>query len=300
MTVDETKQAQFAFSGIDRWHKAGYTGQGVVVWNRETDGGHGKTTRSVIEKIAPGALVLSASINAAFRGDELLYCEAGGKPIEDFIKENNVKVINSSISEAKDSAGYRELWKRLVKEYNLIICNAAGNYGAEGVKSDIPAEHSMQIGAVTLVDGKPRITYYSSIGEEVDFANFTLWLSGTSFSSPYTAGMCALLVERYGKQITQDEVYAMLKRDACDAGEPGDDIYYGWGVPTMPDLNKRYITLTIGDEIMYVDGKAIPLDTAPIVDENNRTLVPIRAIAEALGCEVGWIGAEKKVTITEG
>ena len=50
---------------------------------------------------------------------------------------------------------------------------------------------------------------------------------------------------------------------------------------------------TIGGE-----NKNIEIDVAPqIVDD--RTLVPVRAISEALGCTVGWDGDTRTVTITK-
>ncbi len=39
-------------------------------------------------------------------------------------------------------------------------------------------------------------------------------------------------------------------------------------------------------------------DVVPCLDENDRTLVPIRFISEAFGAEVGWDGATQTITIT--
>ena len=36
-----------------------------------------------------------------------------------------------------------------------------------------------------------------------------------------------------------------------------------------------------------------------IIDENNRTQIPIRAIGEMLGCDVDWNGDSQTVTITK-
>ena len=47
---------------------------------------------------------------------------------------------------------------------------------------------------------------------------------------------------------------------------------------------------------MYVNNKAIELDTAPFV-LSERTLVPVRAVAEGLGCEVDWDGRYNLVSI---
>jgi hypothetical protein len=49
---------------------------------------------------------------------------------------------------------------------------------------------------------------------------------------------------------------------------------------------------------VYVDGNSVSFpDQRPFIDKNNRTLVPIRFIAEEMGAEVGWDGKTELVTI---
>jgi len=62
---------------------------------------------------------------------------------------------------------------------------------------------------------------------------------------------------------------------------------------------KSVILLKIGSRTMYVDGKPIILETAPII-LHSRTLLPIRAIIEALVGTVGWDATTKKATVTLG
>lgn len=58
--------------------------------------------------------------------------------------------------------------------------------------------------------------------------------------------------------------------------------------------------LTIHPEIsVKVDGGKVYFDQLPQI-VNDRTLVPLRAIFEALGAEVGWDGATRTVTATKG
>ncbi len=57
------------------------------------------------------------------------------------------------------------------------------------------------------------------------------------------------------------------------------------------------ITLTIGEPAMYKNGEAVPLDSVAVI-VNSRTLVPLRAVSEALGCTVGWDGEKRIVSIT--
>lgn len=54
--------------------------------------------------------------------------------------------------------------------------------------------------------------------------------------------------------------------------------------------------LTIGKNVLYLDGDEIPLDAAPEIF-NNRTMLPIRAIAEAVGASVEYDPENKTVTI---
>ena len=63
--------------------------------------------------------------------------------------------------------------------------------------------------------------------------------------------------------------------------------------------NDKTISLTIGNPKMTVDGVEQNIDengTAPII-ENDRTMLPLRAIAEELGAKVAWDEATKTVTI---
>jgi len=74
----------------------------------------------------------------------------------------------------------------------------------------------------------------------------------------------------------------------------------GWDDATKTvtsELSGVKISLAIGSNQLYVNGTAKEIDVpAMIIDE--RTLVPVRAISEAFGCEVGWDGETKTVSIT--
>ncbi len=63
--------------------------------------------------------------------------------------------------------------------------------------------------------------------------------------------------------------------------------------------NDSEISLSIGSDEMWVDGKCITLDAVPFV-QNDRTLVPLRAISEALNCNVKWDADDFAVIIIGG
>jgi outer membrane protein assembly factor BamB len=63
------------------------------------------------------------------------------------------------------------------------------------------------------------------------------------------------------------------------------------------EITQTVIILKIGNTTFIVNGVQNTLDSPPVI-KNNRTLLPIRVIIEALGGSVSWDGTEKKVTIT--
>ena len=65
------------------------------------------------------------------------------------------------------------------------------------------------------------------------------------------------------------------------------------------EITETVIILQIGNSTFTVNGISNTLDSPPII-KNSRTLLPIRAIIEALGGTVGWDTTAKKVTVTLG
>lgn len=63
-------------------------------------------------------------------------------------------------------------------------------------------------------------------------------------------------------------------------------------------LGNRKVILTIGQPLAYMNGQAILLDTPGFI-VNQRTMVPIRFIAESLDAQVNWDGNTNKVIITK-
>jgi len=56
------------------------------------------------------------------------------------------------------------------------------------------------------------------------------------------------------------------------------------------------VELTIGNRLASINGSPINLDV-PAMVVNGSTMVPIRFISEALGAQVGWLAADRLVTI---
>ncbi len=64
---------------------------------------------------------------------------------------------------------------------------------------------------------------------------------------------------------------------------------------TQPRI-RRTIDLTVDSTLMVVDGTSVTMDVAPVIRE-DRTLLPLRALVQALGGSVAWNGKTSQVTV---
>jgi hypothetical protein len=62
------------------------------------------------------------------------------------------------------------------------------------------------------------------------------------------------------------------------------------------DCAGRSVEMTIDSKMMYVNSFAQEMDIAPQII-NERTVLPIRFVSEALGCAIEWIGSTRQVVI---
>ena len=66
----------------------------------------------------------------------------------------------------------------------------------------------------------------------------------------------------------------------------------------LADANVQKIELQIGDKASAVNGRTVMNDVAPII-VNDRTMIPLRFVSEALGAQVDWNEAARNVTIKQ-
>lgn len=317
--MDELVLKQKTYDRTLEWNEAGWDGSGVVIWDVESLNTHGKMTYARLLDAAPGATVLNYphSMKCTSKGIEYEYIVMEDEThlsADEFIGLKGVSILSHSHGGSSDRNVSRvELYKNLQEKYNLAYFNSAGNDGSDGVKGGaLPESLSIYVGAAIVFAGNfddIRMAHYSSLGdeyEEVDFTHFvgpSGW-SGTSFSCPYLAGIGALLQQRYGKDMTQNEMYAYFKMCAkpIDSGHMVNDKYdywSGYGMPILPPVDKKLITMKIGSKKYKVDGEHKQMDTAPFI-KDQRTFVPIAFAAIALGAQVSWNSKNRSVTIIKG
>ncbi len=73
--------------------------------------------------------------------------------------------------------------------------------------------------------------------------------------------------------------------------------------PTSEPVEQAVLTVTSTADglIVATNGKEVDFgEELPFIDENGRTQIPIRAVAEALGCEVSWDEETYTATLTKG
>jgi hypothetical protein len=291
---------QREYVNIPAWHEKGYLGQGLSVFCDDVGGNHVSIVADIIQTILPKARIYTGSIGYTQKSSEITDCtisctETGERlPFDEFIKKYEINLINNS----KDGGRGTEVlpiakyMKDKIKEHNLIFCGAAGNDAGQPTTQSFNGA-CIVVTSCNLKKGVPAWSYCCT-GGNVDFAMFSGFAPGTSFASPFLLGMAGLLRCKY-PGITQDEVYEYFKTHCEDILAPGKDVESGWGLPIMGDP-KTIIKMQINNKTMDVDGRKVVLDQGPII-QNRRTLVPIRAISEALGAEVGWDDKTKTVTI---
>lgn len=66
-----------------------------------------------------------------------------------------------------------------------------------------------------------------------------------------------------------------------------------------PDAKAQKVELTIGSTAMKVDGTTVTMDVAPLIYQ-NRTFVPLRAVAQAFGGDVNFDNDSRVITIKLG
>lgn len=278
---------EFDLSGITRWHKLGYTGKGIRIANLEgTDPSlwffngkikdpfgnisgvgrnyHGHQTADILHQVVPDADIYILS-NSGRYGSKT----AEGKFIEEsipFMESEKIHLVNASLG-GVDNRILNERIKQ-AQSHGVTFITSAGNKAEEGAGGYARSGVWIAVGAVHL-SGKGEILHagYSSIGEEVDFTQFSglyvhdarkgyedrvFPVQGTSFSSPMLCGMLALVqqlfLEKAGRTLYQDELYEFMKDYSVDLWESGHDAKSGYGLFILPNPDNIDVWKYVGKE----------------------------------------------------
>jgi len=136
-----------------------------------------------------------------------------------------------------------------------------------------------------VVTPAPGETKYTTVFKIGDMSYTVNGVAATADVAPYIKGDRTMLPIRYA---------------ALAAGVLESNIFWN-GADQSVILIKgdRIVKLVIGSTTMTINGVAFPMDAAPEVVDPGRTMLPLRAVAQALGCDVAWDAATQAVTITQ-
>ena len=79
-------------------------------------------------------------------------------------------------------------------------------------------------------------------------------------------------------------------------------VYAGWSNGAeVVDENAPLLVVTINETKYQLRGRNMEMDSAPFIDENDRTMLPVRVVANALGIsddDIAWDDATKTACFT--
>ncbi|GJQ24338.1 hypothetical protein BIY37_03800 [Candidatus Brocadia sapporoensis] len=153
-----------------------------------------------------------------------------------YAADHGAKVINISIAGSSSSTTLQNAvnyaWNK-----GVVVIAAAANNSTSTPYYPAACNNVVAVSATTSSDA---IASFSNYGNWIDVAAPGVSIktttngggygtgSGTSFSSPITAGLAALILS-VNPALTNSQVVAIMTGNADDLGSPGFDIYYGYG-----------------------------------------------------------------------
>ena len=188
--------------------------------------------------------------------------------LTDIINEavrNNIVVVASAGNDGAEQIAYPAAYDNVIAvsalSTNLInVEEVNGEYTITNPYDLITAKESTKEN-LSIAD-------FSNYGNEVDFSapgDIILSLvphdsgmvdhpmmAGTSQASPHIAAAAAT-IKSYNKELTNNEVYAILEHYSLDLGNKGKDTYYGNGMPCFRNFEECTCGCERCDEI-YCDG----------------------------------------------
>ena len=315
--IPENKD-MFVRCGLARWQTKGYQGQGVkiAVIDQECQsdkdmegwakfplgewktGGHGVRVAKALHEVAPKTEIHCFSYLGADDNQR--------RKIVDYIIHNGYDLVNISLAVINSKNEPLEL----LKNTNIPVIAASGNDGKENFLK-YPASENWTIAVGAFSENLNQVANYSNGGDGLDCLGYggvyhlntkgkAVEFTGTSCAAPFVTGMLACWLS-YCKEIdyrpTRQQVKEFVISHCLDYEEEGKDRRSGYGLFILPNkLEPVRISMKLGEKTAIVNGKTVPLDVAPLT-KNDRTMVPIRFVSEALGAQVDYIDKEQKVEI---
>jgi thermitase len=204
------------------------------------DHGHGTHCAGIIAAVLNNNVGIAGLAQVRVMAEKVL--NSGGAGTWDWVANGIINATDCGadiISMSLGGYGDSELVHEAVKyayDAGVLVIAAAGNDNTN-MKS-YPAGYDEVI-AVAATDQYDNKAWFSNWGDWIELAapgvdiystvpwGYESW-SGTSMAAPHVSGVAALIWSRYPNK-TNDWVRLWLRHTAEDLGDPGFDLYYGYG-----------------------------------------------------------------------
>lgn len=279
-----------ANAGVDGWH--GTFVAGVIA----AQVGNGLGT----DGVAPDVTLLPIGITKNGDATIAMLIQA-----IDYAVEQGVDVINISLGSKARNESLEEACRRAL-DAGIIVVAAGGNYNAWESQSSSTYMYPASFDGVVSVsackqDGAGAVfdSSYSYFNDKITVAapgsgiqslypgGGTAVKNGTSFAAPMVTAMAAMAKQR-SRDLTPEVFTHLLRLSATDLGEPGYDIYYGYGLVDIGTfaqvLDRQYaITFHLGAEDAAFSPEVQVPDFYTLGQEDIPLLQPIRPGYRFLG-----------------
>lgn len=158
----------------------------------------------------------------------------------------DIKVINMSFGSDSVNNNIKEAIRAAAAAGKVLVASAGNGYGS-GYNYPASYDNVISVGATTRSNKKADFSQFNdrvdlcAPGQDIYSTSKTggyEYTSGTSFSSPITAGACAVLLAANSK-LTAAQVENTLKDTALDLGSIGRDNSYGSGLVQIDQAIKK-------------------------------------------------------------
>jgi thermitase len=282
------------------------------------DNGHGTHCAGIIAAVINNSEGIAGLAQVQVMAEKVL--DSSGQGYLDWIANGIINATDSGakiISMSLGAYDYSQLLHDAVKyayDRGVLVIAAAGN---DNTNTKLYPAGYDEVIAVAATDQNDNEAWFSNWGDwielsapGVDIYSTVPWgydyMSGTSMACPHVAGEAALVWSLYPNK-TRDWVREWLRSTADDLGDPGFDVYYGYG---RVNARKAAEQTAPAHELMAY-GWATPLYVKPaasgtingtILDfgENDETDVTVELLANDTVIDstvIGFLASGNSVSV---
>lgn len=160
--------------------------------------------------------------------------------------DQGASIINLSLGDYYNSRVLKDAI-RYAYEHDVVLIAASGNDNVRDPMYPAKYKEVLTVGAVN--ENRER-AFFSNYGNHLDVAapgehipstfpdNHYVIMSGTSMAAPHVSGLAAL-IRSVNPNLTNEDIYDIIRHTAIDLGKKGHDRYYGYGEINIAEALKE-------------------------------------------------------------